>query len=336
MCPSCNVLCLFGNKEICALCEKDAFEHRRKTIPASEINRTRVKTPDELAKEAQDDAENNPPHLCAGICGELVRGKWQHCKACISAVIDPYNEEITEVTDNISIAPLKLVTMENVANGGYTKVIRVLDGSVEGALTNFMYLNKPGFTPAWIECKVDHYDLEDSESKGAVDGLKRLLNEVTGIFEIKKLYHCKAGVSRSASLVIGELMRMGFSFRTAYCYLHSLRPILNINKGFIAALMEFESNKAVVTARERLDKKYEEAKQKAAQDERYKREAAEREARADWEAANPEAAAEEKRVADEARKAREAANPEPWKTAIEKAVEGMSVEEMDQFYSRNH
>jgi len=52
--------------------------------------------------------------------------------------------------------------------------------------------------------------------------------------------NCQAGVSRSASFVIGYLIKKGFSYENSYQLLKSCRPIINPNKGFVEQLKQYE------------------------------------------------------------------------------------------------
>lgn len=55
------------------------------------------------------------------------------------------------------------------------------------------------------------------------------------------LVHCQAGVSRSASVVIGYLMwKEQISYQEAYAAVKRCRPIIWPNDGFICQLQEFE------------------------------------------------------------------------------------------------
>jgi protein-tyrosine phosphatase len=54
--------------------------------------------------------------------------------------------------------------------------------------------------------------------------------------------HCGAGISRSATIVIGFLMKYhNCSYNIAYNYVKNKRYIINPNPGFIDALKELES-----------------------------------------------------------------------------------------------
>jgi protein-tyrosine phosphatase len=52
--------------------------------------------------------------------------------------------------------------------------------------------------------------------------------------------NCQAGVSRSASFVIGYLIRRGLSYDNSYELLKSCRPIIKPNRGFIEQLKHYE------------------------------------------------------------------------------------------------
>ncbi|XP_066998018.2 dual specificity protein phosphatase 19-like [Anabrus simplex] len=53
--------------------------------------------------------------------------------------------------------------------------------------------------------------------------------------------HCNAGVSRSASVIIGYLIKEGMSFIHAYQYLKERRKVVNPNEGFISQLKKYEA-----------------------------------------------------------------------------------------------
>lgn len=52
--------------------------------------------------------------------------------------------------------------------------------------------------------------------------------------------HCRAGVSRSATILLAYLIHSGLSMKDALNYVNSKRDIINPNKGFWQQLMEFE------------------------------------------------------------------------------------------------
>lgn len=56
------------------------------------------------------------------------------------------------------------------------------------------------------------------------------------------LINCSAGVSRSASFVIGYLIYKGNNYNTSYNILQKCRSIINPNKGFIDQLKNYEAS----------------------------------------------------------------------------------------------
>ncbi|XP_063232224.1 dual specificity protein phosphatase 19-like [Bacillus rossius redtenbacheri] len=54
------------------------------------------------------------------------------------------------------------------------------------------------------------------------------------------LVHCNAGVSRSAAVVIGYLIRLGWSYEAAYRHLKERRSAIRPNEGFVRALKLYE------------------------------------------------------------------------------------------------
>ena len=60
------------------------------------------------------------------------------------------------------------------------------------------------------------------------------------------LVHCNAGVSRSAAVVIGYLMKnRNMTYLSAYDYLKTLRPAVRPNEGFVRQLIQYEKDLAV-------------------------------------------------------------------------------------------
>jgi protein-tyrosine phosphatase len=53
--------------------------------------------------------------------------------------------------------------------------------------------------------------------------------------------NCQAGVSRSASFLIGYLIKNGLSYDTSYLLVKSHRPVINPNQGFVEQLKRYES-----------------------------------------------------------------------------------------------
>ncbi len=53
--------------------------------------------------------------------------------------------------------------------------------------------------------------------------------------------NCQAGVSRSASFVIGYLIKKGLSYDNSYQLLKLCRPIINPNRGFVEQLKQYEN-----------------------------------------------------------------------------------------------
>lgn len=55
------------------------------------------------------------------------------------------------------------------------------------------------------------------------------------------LVHCRAGVSRSASVVLAYMVRFGnFTLNDAFVYLRAARPAVTPNLGFMEKLVAYE------------------------------------------------------------------------------------------------
>jgi len=90
-----------------------------------------------------------------------------------------------------------------------------------------------------IRIPIDDIDTESLNTNNLLMStlrtIKKYIDENKGV-----LVHCRAGVSRSASIVIAYLMKYhNLSFSQAQNYLRSKRPIINPNAGFITQLLNF-------------------------------------------------------------------------------------------------
>lgn len=94
----------------------------------------------------------------------------------------------------------------------------------------------------WI---ADRYmiDIEDSpQTRLPLDEFSTLLGRLIADGKTV-LVHCKGGISRSTSLVMGYLIKCGLSFNDAFDHVKKCRPIINPNQGFIDQLRCYESAK---------------------------------------------------------------------------------------------
>ena len=78
-----------------------------------------------------------------------------------------------------------------------------------------------------------------------------------GSIKNKVLVHCQVGMSRSATIVIGYLMRKfpDMTLNKAFRFVKSKRPIVNPNEGFIKQLKSFERTLENQRYKDLLDKK---------------------------------------------------------------------------------
>lgn len=86
--------------------------------------------------------------------------------------------------------------------------------------------------------------INDSENERMLDILKSVIPKLLKLYEqdknIKILFHCYAGISRSTTLAIAFLCKAkGISLQDALMLCEKQRPIIKPNPGFLKALVEY-------------------------------------------------------------------------------------------------
>lgn len=84
----------------------------------------------------------------------------------------------------------------------------------------------------------------DSEQEEMTDLLSIVIPQLVQMYlinnNIKILFHCYAGISRSSTLAIAFLcMAKGYTLRDAYDLVKRKRPLVNPNRGFINSLKKY-------------------------------------------------------------------------------------------------
>lgn len=90
---------------------------------------------------------------------------------------------------------------------------------------------------------VIYVNIEDNESENIAKYFKYLNDVIQGVERRgeKVLIHCRAGVSRSASVVIAYLMyRYKLNLEEAFEYVKNKRPQIDPNYGFLKRLKAYE------------------------------------------------------------------------------------------------
>jgi protein-tyrosine phosphatase len=90
------------------------------------------------------------------------------------------------------------------------------------------------------EFKYMKFDLEDIPTQKLVNVFPQAYAFISYVINNPKnvlLIHCRAGISRSASILIYALMRrFGLTYNAALLFVRSKRPIVNPNSGFVKEL----------------------------------------------------------------------------------------------------
>lgn len=123
-------------------------------------------------------------------------------------------------------------------------------------LFNFKYILNCAFEIKDIKIpksiKYCHIDLTDSETIDITQYFDQAFNFIETARKKKEkiLIHCKFGISRSASIIIGYFIKYkGYTTSSALEFLKSKRPIVNPNRGFLSQLYSYEYNIKIMRKR---------------------------------------------------------------------------------------
>ena len=95
------------------------------------------------------------------------------------------------------------------------------------------------------DIKYYHISLTDSNTTDITQYFEQAFNliELARKKRERILIHCKLGISRSASIIIGYLIKyMGYTTSSALAFLRTKRPRVNPNPGFISQLNSYEKS----------------------------------------------------------------------------------------------
>ena len=136
--------------------------------------------------------------------------------------------KLDEIIDNLWLGNYSSsIDIPNLKNKGIKKILSVMEhfeGRPEYDIKDFKH-----------KC----LDIEDMSRQNIIQYFGECLNFIKG--EEKILIHCKAGASRSATIVIAYLMWIKkWKFEQALKYVQEKRPIVGPNEGFLKQLEMFE------------------------------------------------------------------------------------------------
>jgi len=100
------------------------------------------------------------------------------------------------------------------------------------------------------ECyRIDILDVPSADLKGHLEGACRDIDKALKSGK-NTLVHCQQGISRSAAVVIGYLIRYhGMSYDSAFAMVKSKRACIKPNSGFVEALRSWEGQWRPVAVR---------------------------------------------------------------------------------------
>ncbi|KAH3786497.1 hypothetical protein DPMN_164604 [Dreissena polymorpha] len=175
------------------------------------------------------------PRLCEGKIHEL------HMQTAGACNVSPINMHLTtSSSDDLQVLPTELLShlyigderhSTNAVSLNRVGITAILSVSTSGADKQF-----PEFVYKWIP-------IHDNVSENISAWFQEALLFIDFIRENggKTLVHCKAGVSRSATICIAYLMvYKSFSLDQAFDFVQSKRSIVAPNLSFMQQLSEFE------------------------------------------------------------------------------------------------
>jgi atypical dual specificity phosphatase len=138
---------------------------------------------------------------------------------------------MTEVLPGkLYLSGLAPVSEENLKKCGISVIIRVLDTEPVVEMKDII--------THWYQ--VDDFESESHEIRKYFDAATDVINEAI-TSEKKVLVHCRAGVSRSATIVLCYLMKYEKkSLIEAHTFLKEKRKLIRPNLGFWSQLVDFE------------------------------------------------------------------------------------------------
>jgi atypical dual specificity phosphatase len=87
-----------------------------------------------------------------------------------------------------------------------------------------------------------HLSVSDDPQQNILQYFDKVFSKIDKLYTNKQnvVINCQAGVSRSASFVIGYLIKNGLDYEKSYQLVKSCRPIINPNRGFVEQLKHYE------------------------------------------------------------------------------------------------
>lgn len=157
------------------------------------------------------------------LCGRCR--KESNDKFCFLCGLVVYHG-ISKITPSIYLT-------DNISSRDYVKLQRM---GIQQILTVGIDL-EPHITDLFNTYKVDISDVPNENISMYFNTTNNFINK--GV----TLVHCKAGISRSSSIVIAYLMKTRkWSLNRALNYVKNRRTIINPNPGFMKQLKEYEIN----------------------------------------------------------------------------------------------
>ncbi len=178
-----------------------------------------------------------PPKRC-DMCSNITRGQWAACKPCGSLNISPMTEIMT------MIAPGLYLTGDKCDYIKYRDDIIAATGQ-DPAVVQVLTIGKSDVNTVIVPGATNMRVSINDDPDAAFQLSMQLPEIIQFIAKGTTIVHCKAGASRSASVVVAFLMFMSggayASVSDAFAYVYEKRPILNINTGFIDMLKRIET-----------------------------------------------------------------------------------------------
>lgn len=175
------------------------------------------------------ESEVNLPASNIGTNSQLATTAQNTPSSDYALLLTPMFAAMTKITSHLFLTGVGGMTRENFRKNHIDFVVNITTEA-----------------PFWEDVESMRLPLEDDTSTNILPYMDTAVDRINEVITKKNghvLVHCIAGVSRSATVVIGYLMKYKrMDLRTSFNYCFKLRPVIRPNNGFMIQLINYESH----------------------------------------------------------------------------------------------